>query len=47
MSSRDVKNLFKMTPYSYKTGANDEKKLDDIDNIKLTIDVIVASYIKK
>lgn len=46
-SNSDVKNLFKMTPYSYKTGAEDEKKLDSIDKIKLTVDVIVAAYKKK
>ena len=46
-SNVDVRNLFKMTPYSYKTGAQDEKKLDGINNIKLTVDVIVAAYIKK
>ena len=46
-SNADVKNLFKMTPYSYKTGSRDEKKLDEIDGIKTTVDVIVASYIKK
>jgi len=46
-SNADVMNLFKMTPYSYKTGSSDEKKLDGIDSIETTVDVTVASYEKK
>lgn len=46
-SNADVKNLFKMTPYSYKTGSDDEKKLDGIEKIETTVDVFVVSYKKK
>ena len=46
-SNADIKNLFKMTPYSYKTGSDDEKKLDGIGKIETTVDVFVVSYKKK
>ena len=46
-SNADVKNLFKMTPYSYKTGAEDEKKLDGIEHFKTRVEFTVVSYKKK
>lgn len=45
-SNAAIKNLFKMTPYSYKTSADDEKKLDSINNLKTNVDVVVATYKK-
>ncbi len=32
-SNEDIMNLFRMTPYYYKTGINDQKKLENIDHI--------------
>lgn len=32
-SNEDIMNLFRMTPYYYKTGINDQKKLEKIDHL--------------
>lgn len=45
-TNADVKNLFLMTPYYYKTGAEDQKKLDNIDGLTVTAAVCLALYQK-
>jgi len=45
-SNGDVKNLFSMTPYSYKTSAEDEKKLDEIDTLDTRVEFDVITYKK-
>lgn len=45
-SNADVKNLFLMTPYYYKTGAEDQKKLDHIAALPVTAAVSLALYQK-
>lgn len=46
-SNADVMNLFKMTPYSYKTGTEDEKKLDGIEKIATRVEFMIITYKKK
>ena len=38
-SNEDIMNLFKMTPYYYKTGADDQKKLDGINRLDTSFEV--------
>lgn len=45
-SNKDIKSLFMMTPYSYKTSADDERKLDGIDYMKTSVDFAVITYKK-
>lgn len=45
-SNEGVKNLFLMTPYYYKTGAEDQKKLDHIAALPVTAAVSLALYQK-
>lgn len=40
----DVAHLFEMTPYYYKTGREDQAKLDDIDSLRVTLSCGVAVY---
>ena len=46
-SAEDVENLFKMTPYYYKTGENDQKKLENITCLKTAVEFGVIVYVKK
>ena len=46
-TSEDIQNLFKMTPYYYKTGRNDQEKLTRLDSLTVEIEVIVAVYEKR
>ncbi len=45
-SNAEIKNLFSMTPYSYKTSADDEKKLDSIDTLDTRVEFAVITYKK-
>ena len=45
-TNADIKNLFSMTPYSYKTGSDDEKKLDVIDTLETRVEFAVITYKK-
>ena len=40
----DLMHLFTMTPYLYKTKIEDIKALDDIKNLKITIDFVIAIW---
>lgn len=42
----DVENLFRMTPYYYKTGADDQKKLENVSQLRLTTAFGIAVYKK-
>lgn len=44
--SESLKNLFAMTPYYWRTSPEDFGKLDDIDELNTTIDIIFAVYKK-
>lgn len=40
----DIENLFKMTPYYYKTGAADQRKLGTMTRLTVTVSVAVTAY---
>ena len=42
--NQDVKNLFAMTPYYWKTSKNDFEKLEKIDFLKTEIDMIISVF---
>lgn len=42
-----VKNLFAMTPYYWKTSIEDGKKLDSVEELSTTVDIIFAVYKKE
>ena len=43
----DIKNLFCMTPYYYKTSQKDQQKLCSLQTLTTEVDFIVAAYKKK
>lgn len=45
-SNEDIKSLFMMTPYFYKTGKHDQEKLEDLDYLKTKIEFFLAEYKK-
>ncbi len=45
-SNQDIKNLFTMTPYYYKTSQNDFNKLNNINYLKTEIEFAVLVYKK-
>lgn len=45
-SNEDIKNLFMMTPYYYKTSADDQKKLDSIESLEISTEFEVVAYRK-
>ena len=45
--NEDIKNLFMMTPYYYKTGKADQKKLDKIDRLTVETCFDITVYSKK
>ena len=46
-SSDDIKNLFIMTPYFYRTSEEDIEKLSRIDKLELTLEFGIVVYKKK
>lgn len=46
VDSVDVRNLFTMTPYYYKTSSDDRKKLDSIERLDITAAFVITEYIK-
>lgn len=46
-SNEDIMNLFMMTPYYYKTSANDQKKLEKLNVLETQIQFAVLTYMKK
>lgn len=45
-SNRDIKNLFMMTPYYYKTSARDQAKLDNVDRLAVETEFMILTYRK-
>lgn len=45
--NEDIKNLFMMTPYYYKTSQKDQQKLDNLNSLKVTAEFLVLIYRKK
>lgn len=46
ITADDLKQLFSMTPYYYRTGEDAKHRLDDVDTIQLTVDFIILTYKK-
>ena len=46
-SSEDIVNLFKMTPYYYKTGAGDQAKAEKATHLRTTVEFGVFVYQKR
>lgn len=46
-NNADIKNLFMMTPYYYKTGRDDQAKLDRADSLDVTLEFGIAVYRKE
>lgn len=44
---RDIRNLFMMTPYYYKTGASDQEKLNKLTSLQTKLGFAVQVYRKK
>lgn len=42
----DLKELFSMTPYFYRTSDSDKAKLDNVDEIQLTVEFVILEYRK-
>lgn len=45
-SNENLKNLFMMTPYYYKTGREDQAKLDSVESAQITLEFAIAVYRK-
>ena len=45
-SNEDIKNLFMMTPYYYKTSARDQEKLNHIDKLEVETEFMLLTYKK-
>lgn len=45
--AKDIRNLFRMTPYYYKTGAADQAKLDALQTLTTPIEFAILKYRKK
>ncbi len=43
----DLKTLFSMTPYFYRTSDADKAKLDTVDTVDLTASFVVCEYVKE
>ena len=46
-SQKDLKTLFSMTPYFYRTSEADKAKLDNVENIELTASFVILEYVKE
>lgn len=46
-NNEDIKNLFLMTPYCYKTSAESTKKLDMLKSLEITFGFCIQIYVKK
>lgn len=45
-SNEDIKNLFTMTPYYYKTSLSDQKKLDSLEALTTETEFLILTYKK-
>lgn len=46
-SNEDIQNLFKMTPYYYKTGKSDQQKLETLDSLSTVAEFGIRIYRKE
>ena len=46
LSNEDIQNLFKMTPYYYKTGVDDQKKINALDRLVTQTEFEIRVYRK-
>ena len=46
-SNEDIKNLFIMTPYYYKTSESDQKKLDSLETLTTEAEFLILTYKKR
>lgn len=46
-SNEDIKNLFMMTPYYYKTSESDQKKLDSLETLTTETEFLILTYKKQ
>lgn len=46
INGEDLRQLFAMTPYYYRTSKDDIAKLDNIDSLTLTVDFVILEYRK-
>lgn len=44
MNNEDLKILFSMTPYFYRTSASDKAKLDTVEELELTVEFVIFEY---
>jgi len=45
-NNEDIRNLFAMTPYYYKTGKNDQEKLHKLTQLTTQVEILVLTYQK-
>ena len=45
-NNEDIKNLFMMTPYYYKTSSSDQKKLDSLEKLTTDTEFLILTYKK-
>ena len=46
-SNNDIMNLFKMTPYYYKTGIEGRKRLENTELLESEISFLIRVYVKE
>ena len=46
-SNEDIKSLFTMTPYGWRTSKTDAQKLDSLDELKTELDFDILIYKKR
>lgn len=46
-NQKDLQNLFKMTPYYYKTGREDQQKLEQVSSLSISISFGIVCYEKE
>lgn len=45
-SAEDISNLFKMTPYYYKTGRDDQQKINSLTSLETTAQFLIETFVK-
>lgn len=46
ISKQDLKTLFSMTPYFYRTSDTDKAKLENVEQLDLTVEFVIFEYKK-
>jgi 23S rRNA (guanine745-N1)-methyltransferase len=47
LNGEDLKTLFSMTPYFYRTSEENKARLNNVDNIDLTVEFTILQYRRK